>query len=242
MEGDAFRFLKRMARAALDAVFPLECLACGRPGFHACRACVAAMPLAERRLAGREASPFAEVRSAAAYGSPLVRRLLWDWKYDGIESAAAPLEQIVRRWSAKHVSWGEAASFVPVPLHPARLRERGFNQAERIAGWLAAASGGALRAGLVVRTRSTREQAKLDEERSRAGNVRGAFAASLPPRLRGMPLVLVDDVWTTGATMRECAFALRRDGAGPLSGFALAWGGGREAEARPEPGDDKRAG
>lgn len=227
MEGDAFRSMRRMARRALEAVFPLECLACGSAGFHACPACVAGLRLASWRLESREASPLTEVRAAAAYAAPLVRKLVTDWKYEGLEAASDPLERLVRRWAAKHASSYEGSVIVPVPLHPSRGRERGFNQAERIGRWLSAAWGSALRTNLVFRTRRTRPQARLEE--GRTANVRGAFSARLGSDLVGVPVLLVDDVWTTGATMRACAEALRRAGAGEVRGFVLAHGGRQDA-------------
>jgi len=92
---------------------------------------------------------------------------------------------------------------VPVPLHPKRLRTRGYNQAEAIARGVARATGGEVLAdGVVIRTRHTRTQTgfSLDQRRS---NLSGAFRCLDPDRLAGRDLLLVDDVFTTGATLFE---------------------------------------
>ena len=96
-----------------------------------------------------------------------------------------------------------------MPLHPARLRERGFNQSAEIAAGLGAALGVPVCHGVVRRRRNTRQQALLSSEERRA-NLRGAFApvAALPASVR---IGIVDDVWTTGETMVACAQALGCD-------------------------------
>ena len=98
---------------------------------------------------------------------------------------------------------------LPVPLHPARQRERGFNQSAEIAAGLGAALGVPVCHGVVRRRRNTRQQALLSAEERRA-NLRGAFApvAALPASVR---IGIVDDVWTTGETMAACAQAVKGD-------------------------------
>ena len=98
---------------------------------------------------------------------------------------------------------------LPVPLHPARLRERGFNQSAEIAAGLGAALGVPVCYGVVRRQRNTRQQTLLSAEERRA-NLRGAFApvAALPASVR---IGIVDDVWTTGETMAACAQAVEND-------------------------------
>ena len=98
---------------------------------------------------------------------------------------------------------------LPVPLHPARQRERGFNQSVEIAAGLGAALGVPVCHGVVRRQRNTRQQAFLSAEERRA-NLRGAFApvAALPASVR---IGIVDDVWTTGETMAACAQAVGSD-------------------------------
>jgi ComF family protein len=128
--------------------------------------------------------------------------------------------------------WSEAAMglspelpalFVPVPLHPSRLRERGYNQALELLRPLAASLGIPLAESLLARVRATPAQANLDAT-ARRQNLRGAFELSAPA-LRGTDyahIALVDDVMTTGATVRECARVLKRAGVARVDVWAFA--------------------
>jgi ComF family protein len=107
---------------------------------------------------------------------------------------------------------------VPVPLGARRLRQRGYNQAERLARAIARRGGHRVRTDLLDRHRETRTQTRLTPEGRRA-NVHGAFEARAP--VRGH-IVLVDDVLTTGATLVEAAGALVDAGAGPVDAIAFA--------------------
>lgn len=111
---------------------------------------------------------------------------------------------------------------VPVPLHATKLREREFNQAERIAAGLARALELPLRGDLVQRVLPTRTQTLLTKA-ERATNVRRAFVAR-DVRLRGERIILVDDVLTTGATTNACARVLRGMGAGEVCVWTVARG------------------
>ncbi len=101
---------------------------------------------------------------------------------------------------------------VPVPLHPRRCRERGFNQSELLASALARRSSLPIAPRALVRRRDTPTQTGLSAAQRR-DNVRGAFAIRERAKVAGRIVVLVDDVLTTGATARECAAALLGAGA-----------------------------
>ncbi len=109
---------------------------------------------------------------------------------------------------------------VPVPLHAQKMNERGYNQTWLLADSFASKSAIPVLDGAVVRVNATRSQVGLSAQ-ERAANVQNAFQA-VPRQVRGKSLLLVDDVYTTGATMAACAAALRRDGAGEVFGLALA--------------------
>ena len=118
----------------------------------------------------------------------------------------------------EHWDW-----LVPVPLYPAREREREFNQAGRLARRLAAATGIPVHSRLLRRVVPTRTQTLLSRE-ERLENVRQAFAARPGVHLQGARLVLVDDVLTTGATTSACAGVLRRAGAAEVCVWTVARG------------------
>jgi ComF family protein len=119
---------------------------------------------------------------------------------------------------------GEWQLLVPVPLHPVRHRERGFNQAERLARRLSKASGIPVAPPLLERVEFTPTQTRLSREQ-RAKNVNEAFQPKRNARLRGESCVIIDDVLTTGATTNAVAHALKKLGAGNL----IVWSTARAA-------------
>lgn len=101
---------------------------------------------------------------------------------------------------------------VPVPLHPSRLRQRGYNQSLLLAEEIMRLTGVTAAPGLLKRSRATRSQTGLPHHLRRE-NVEGAFAVPFPPTIEGKAVAVVDDVATTGATLRACAGALLAAGA-----------------------------
>ncbi len=110
----------------------------------------------------------------------------------------------------------ENALLVPVPLHPSRLRERGYNQSERLAMGFASFTGHKINENILIRTRETHTQTTLDSE-NRSINVSGAFRYTGNHSLMGRPVIIIDDVMTTGSTISECSLALREGGAGTVT-------------------------
>lgn len=148
------------------------------------------------------------------YGGP-VGDALRALKYGG-RSELGPL--LGRLW-ASALAPPEVDVVVPIPLHPSRLRARGYNQAALLAAPIARLLGVPLDVARLKRARATPPQAELSREQ-RLGNVRGAFASRPDPRRPRV--LLVDDVRTTGATLAAAAEALRRGGASEVLALAMA--------------------
>ena len=213
---------------AARLLFPSLCLACGEPGVDGldlCTACLEALPWqppscvrcalplpapAADDTCGAcmlDPPPLAASRAACLYEAPL-DRLLPRFKFHGDLAAGRLLSQLMAR------AFGglpRPDALVPVPLHRARLRRRGYDQALELARPLAGALGIALQADLLVRQRHTRAQSTLDAA-ARRENLVDAF---LVPGTAPLPahIVLVDDVMTTGATLHAAAEALLDAGA-----------------------------
>jgi ComF family protein len=113
------------------------------------------------------------------------------------------------------------AALLPVPLHPRRRRWRGFDQAELLCAGVAEALGMPIWTDALERVRDTQPQTEMSGA-SRRENVRGAFEARKTWRLEGCSVVLVDDVFTTGATLDECALVLKRAGAGAVYALTVS--------------------
>lgn len=154
------------------------------------------------------------MRAIGAYDGTL-RAIVHALKYDGRRSLAVALARLMRERGCAVLDGADAV--VPIPLHAARRRERGFNQAADLASHLRLPVIAALR-----RIRPTAVQASLPAAR-RHGNVRGAFAVTpLVETVQGRTVVLVDDVSTTGATLEAGARALKAAGVSEVRALTAA--------------------
>jgi ComF family protein len=162
------------------------------------------------------------VRSAYVMDGP-VRDLVYALKYRGWEAAARPMAARMAALPFPLDVEEEVQRVVPVPLSGVRLRERGYNQAALLARAVAERKGWSCEPGMLVRSRATETQTNLHPAERKA-NVAGAFAVPSGHRVRasGEHILLVDDVWTTGATATACAEALLQAGARVVSVLTFA--------------------
>lgn len=165
---------------------------------------------------------FQWARSAVA-AKGLVLDIIHRYKYQRALWFEPFLADLLVRRAAPQLSAKDWDLIVPVPLHTVKQREREFNQAERLAGHLSRVTLIPLQKRLIERVLPTRTQTLLGRS-ERAGNVRGAFAARAGGRLDGQRVILVDDVFTTGATTDACAKVLRVIGAEAVGVWTVARG------------------
>jgi ComF family protein len=209
-------------RAAADLLglllSPPRCAACDgdvAAGLVFCRACAATVA----RAPGEEGTSSV---AAFAYGGAIAEAIT-RFKYGRRPDLARPLADLL--WLAVEPRARVLAGsiVVPVPLHPVRLAERGYNQSALLAGRLAGRMNSPFLPLALARTRDTPRQASLGGDARRV-NVSGAFVARASGLacLQGAKILLVDDVSTTGATLRGCETALRSAGAEGVRCVVLA--------------------
>lgn len=189
-------------QSAFRLVRPPICQKCGKPLRGSSDLVFTCLPCRHRRLY------FAAARSAGIYDGTL-REAIHALKFRGRRALAAPLGSLM----AERISGARlplAQVVIPVPLHRRRLRERGYNQSELLAGAVAGHLRLPVRSDVLVRRQATEAQSGLTLEDRRA-NVRGAFFAACS--IEGQTVLLVDDVLSTGFTASECARVLRQAGA-----------------------------
>lgn len=230
-----------VAESLFATLFPSDCRLCGTPLINisrlpVCRACLSnvhpitgnvcfvcgervfsphALSAGETRcgLCRRLEPPFVKAVAYGSYDGGL-RELIHLLKYEQVRPAAA----VLGRMLADAVSGTESGSthrvVIPVPLHARKLRQRGFNQSELIAHHAIKRGlrSGRLHSQVLERRRETQSQIGLTRHQRRE-NLRGAFAVSRPEKIAGREILLVDDVFTTGTTVSECARVLLRAGA-----------------------------
>jgi len=244
--------LRELVGSLLAVVSPTDCLLCQQEltepgGASICRACWENIqpwlgPACERcglpfaslqavdsvdALCGSCRQGELEFDMARSYGlyAGNLRKAILHLKFYGREYLGHRLGALLARaWEA--LPEPDSAIVAPVPLHPSRRRERGFNQAELLAKGLVRSlrkeeSGLRLVAGSLRRIRATVPQLGLSVS-ARRENVSGVFSVGRPEDVRNRTVVVVDDVMTTGATLSACAAALKRAGASRVLALSLA--------------------
>jgi ComF family protein len=235
---------RRAGRVLLDLVFPPLCIACRTPvaePYNLCSTCWAQVSFLEGPECACCGLPFdvdpgPDTLCAACHAKPpAFDRARAVMRYD--EASKAPLLAFKRadrldivpafaRWLERsgQALLAEADVIVPVPLHRFRLWQRRFNQAALLAGHLARTSAVPCDALALARTRATKSQGAMPSASARRRNVRGAFRVSRSREsvVRDHTVLLVDDVFTTGATLDACARALKQAGAAQVLALTLA--------------------
>lgn len=222
----------------LDLIFPKKCVGCGQFGRYVCAQCQVGLweedqicPVCARNSRYGQKHKYCHQPwsldglscfwAYEAIAKKLITRAKYNYFFDYLHELIVESSELIERPEFKELAWfiGQNPTVTAVPLHPKRLRERGFNQAEIIAKFLAKIY--ELRfMNLLVRTKNTEHQ--VGKPRSeRLQNLDGAFTVrshySLPTTV-----LLIDDVWTTGATMSECAKTLKQAGVKQVWGLVLA--------------------
>jgi ComF family protein len=249
----AHGMLRNFGRDLADAAFDRRCPGCSSAvarDLEVCEACDAAVPRTGTVLCLHclREDPPAESASGACplHGSsrlllsgpafePPLDGIIHAFKYEGTARLAPWIASLVPEPPGPESPWGREALLVPVPLHPQRLAARGFDQTAVLSGELSRRWGipavGALR-----REIDTAPQARL-KPAARRRNLSGAFRVTLPALVRDRPVLLLDDVATTGSTLLAAAEALAGAGPSLVLALAAAHGGrpGRVVEpSRPE--------
>lgn len=229
----------------LDIIYPKFCLGCHREGTYLCPDCFSQIPLRSLQCpicgirvpdgklcpACRQKNDLALFGFAAAsfYSNPLVRDTIENLKYKFVQESSQALADIV----IKFVRFNPLLEFAknpdnfiicPIPLHPRRLRWRGFNQAQTIAQIVASSLNIPLKNDIIVRKRYTQPQASFTDEQKRAQNIKDCFAIAPFNKnlLKRKKIILFDDVAHTFSTLNEAAKCLREEGARQVWGLTVA--------------------
>lgn len=213
-EGEAMDLCRSCLSSFTEATSPL-CPFCGRPfgsgggEDHACADCLAARPR------------FDIARAPYVYEG-LLMTAIHELKYERKTHLARSLGNLLASYAEGWLgNAGEGLVLMPVPLHPRRLRKRGFNQSLLLARPVASRLNAELDFLTLRRTRFTPPQTNLTGD-ERKKNVRRAFGIVEPNRLKGRTVLLIDDVATTGSTLNECAGVLKKAGAKEVLCLVLA--------------------
>jgi competence protein ComFC len=226
----------------IDLLFPRKCLGCGKEGSYFCSQCLNFLSLDNQRIC-----PVCEKPSIGGHTHPrclkkesldgltsvfaykgLIKKAIVKLKYKFISDIAGDLIEVFLSSCGEDIVFSnycqkEKPILVPIPLHPSRLRWRGFNQSELLGKIIAENLGLQFLPDLLIRVKNTKPQVELSEKQ-RHENILGAFSINPNSQFAicNSTILLFDDVWTSGATIKEAGKILKNNGAKKVRGLTIA--------------------
>lgn len=220
----------------LDLLFPIQCIGCKKEGELLCKTCTQSIeqypfpfcPICQRKLSGAETElqcenknhsiPLSFVLAPTTYKNSLIKTAIGTYKYKKAKILNEPLANIILK-TLNIYQWKNFC-VTAVPLHPRTLRQRGFNQSELLAQKISSALCIPY-IPLLKKVKHTKEQVELSS-RERVENLKHAFTCENTEHIKGKYILLVDDVITTGTTLKECAKVLKENGAKKIGAVVVA--------------------
>lgn len=223
-----------------NLIFPVECVVCGQDGCYWCDSCKNKIQYLDEQIclfcnknqtttgiceSCLSQTALAEIISVAKYKDTVLEKVIHELKFNYLEKLAEDLAnllslKIIQKQKAVELS---QAVLIPIPLHKKRFLQRGFNQSELIAKIISAKFNCELKTDILYRQKSTSQQAKLDRQQ-RLENIKQAFRCWQPDTIKNRIVYLLDDVFTSGATMNEAAKVIRACGAQKVIALVVAHG------------------
>lgn len=223
---------KKVRNFILDVFFPINCLGCKAEDVWICNICKEKInirneqvcPICEKTTTPDGQTCFACKKKAwldgmlvaASYRQPLISKTVHLFKYRFVEELSLPLSDVVIK-AIRGYEMPLPDLVIPIPLHPKRLRWRGFNQsallAKNIIEKILPGSELEMAENIMIRSRYTLPQMSIRDHSERNRNIRDAFAVENFSKVKGKRILLVDDIATTGSTISECARVLKAAGA-----------------------------
>lgn len=244
------QLISRLNKFALDILFPINCLLCKKGDFWICKDCLAKIeikssqvcPYCEKMIvpAGKlclsckdkflfknKIPPIDSLILSSRYKKNSLDRLIHLYKYNFIFDLRIPMGKILVKGYLKN-NLPLPDLIIPVPLHPKRLRWRGFNQSDLLAGYLSDNLTPGFKIpvsiDILFRKKFTPPQMKIKNYQLRKDNIKNAFAINLAMLefIKNKKILLIDDIATTGATLFECGKILKEHGAKEVFAIVLA--------------------
>ncbi|HBH46293.1 MAG: hypothetical protein A2445_04630 [Candidatus Jacksonbacteria bacterium RIFOXYC2_FULL_44_29] len=224
--------VQKIYQQLLDLLFPIACLGCNANGTFLCKNCQEQLPQNSKIIYATSSQPdltsedLAGVLAASRYqDSPLLQKAIYLFKYKHITKIGELLAPLLAKRLAPFLEKNPVRWLViPIPLHQRKLMERGFNQNDLLAAGLQTFPELRVLLGRknpLKRLRYTQSQTKLKSQ-ERLQNVKGIFSVIDPSVVQGQNILIVDDLLTTGATLRSAAQVLKQAGARQIWGLVLA--------------------
>jgi len=204
-----------------NILFPKKCLGCSREGSFVCQVCFDKIPASSQEFS---LNPLNKIIIASDYNNPLLKNIIWKYKYNFIKELSSPLSDLMIR-ELKYINLKNLI-LIPVPLHRSRLKWRGFNQSELLALKISEALDIPVNINIIEKIKNTTPQVKISNKFHREDNIQNAFQVNqvINNNFKNKTIILVDDICTTGNTLQECAKTLKPLGPKSIWGLVVARG------------------